>query len=62
MQLLRNLRRAHETLLKKEQCLEGMSKQRVVDNIPNNCDEEQWKKLVEYWFTEEVQVLTFFAY
>ncbi|KAK9990350.1 hypothetical protein SO802_025335 [Lithocarpus litseifolius] len=55
MQLLGHLRRAHRTLLKKERCLAGMSKQEVVDNIPNNCDEEQWKKLVEYWFTEGVK-------
>ncbi|KAL0007408.1 hypothetical protein SO802_008910 [Lithocarpus litseifolius] len=55
MQLLGHLRRARRTLLKKEHCLESMSKQEVMDNIPNNCDEEQWKKLVEYWFTEGVQ-------
>ncbi|KAK7856799.1 metallothionein-like protein 4a [Quercus suber] len=57
MQLLGLLRRARKTTLKKEKCLEGMSKQQVVDSIPNNCDEEQWKKLVEYWFIEDVQVL-----
>nr|XP_023922827.1 uncharacterized protein LOC112034251 [Quercus suber] len=55
MQLLGLLRRACRTTLKKQKCLEGMSKQEVVANIPNNCDEEQWKKLVEYWFIEEVQ-------
>ena len=62
MQQLGNLRRGCRTKLKVERCLESMTQQEVVNNKPKNCDEDLWKQLVEYWFKEKIQVLTFFAF
>ena len=47
-------RRCNRNKLKAAQCLEGMTKEDVLRSAPETMDTEQWSKLVDYWFDEDV--------